>query len=426
MPHPPRTSGDPSVVVVGAGPAGLGVALAADCHALGDRLEVIDPSGRWLSAWDRRFAAQAIPHLRSPAVHHPHPDPFALLAHCEPDELVTSGNTRLPTSAGFRRFVTANIEAAALDDRVQPRALLSLSLTSEGRARLVLDDGSERSPDHVVVATNARRPLLPDVLHHLREHPRVAIGEAAHLDDTPVGGRVAILGGGLSAAHLAVGAAERGAEVHLLTRRRLTVRRFDTHPSWLGPSKRRPFEREPDPFLRRRAIDRARGGGTIPHRMRERLQAHIDAGAIVLHERATVVSAGTLGDRLCLHLRVPLQLEVDALWTATGGVIDVARDDHCRVLQDRFPTTIAGGLPDLTPDLRWPGTNVHLVGAVAGLQLGPTAGNLIGHRRAAQRLVAGWQGQDPERADRIATGAGACPRRHEPARITRRVLTGPG
>lgn len=426
MPERHPTADAPRVIVVGAGPAALAVALAADCHHLIDRLEVVDPSGRWLAAWDERFAAQGIAHLRSPAVHHPHPDPFALLASCEPDELVSSGNTRLPTSAGFRRFVTASIEAADLGDRVQPRALTSLALDSRGRARLTLDDGSQRCAEHVVVATNAREALLPAAVTHLRDHPRVAIGTAARIADTPVGGRVAVLGGGLSAAHLAVGAAERGAEVHLLTRRRLTVRRFDTHPSWLGPSKRRPFEREPDPFLRRRAIDRARGGGTIPHRMRARLQDHVDAGAITLHERATIVSADADTDRVCLQLRGSTRLDVDLLWTATGGAVDVTRDALCRRLQEQFPTTIADGLPELTADLRWPGTNVHLVGAVAGLTLGPTAGNLIGHRRAAQRLVAAWQGHDPAHADRITTGAGACPRRHRPACITRRVLTGAG
>jgi hypothetical protein len=417
---------DPTVVLVGAGPAALAVALTADCHDLADRLEAIDPSGRWLAAWDRRFAAQAIPHLRSPAVHHPHPDPFALLAQCEPEELVTSGNTRLPTSAGFRRFVDAQVEAADLDGRVHAGKLRALSLDPDGRARLVLDDGSQRCPDHVVLAANARHAVLPAVLEHLRDHPRVAVGEAARLADTPVGGRIAVLGGGLSAAHLAVGAAERGAEVHLLTRRRLTVRRFDTHPSWLGPSKRRPFEREPDPFLRRRAIDRARGGGTIPHRMRQRLQTHVDRGAIVLHERTTILAADADSRGVCVDLRGSGRLETDVLWTATGGAIDVARDDLCRTLQGRFPTTIAGGLPELTTDLRWPGTNVHLVGGVAGLRLGPTAGNLIGHRRAAQRLVAAWRALDPVRADRIATGAGACPHRYRPARVTQRVIATPG
>jgi cation diffusion facilitator CzcD-associated flavoprotein CzcO len=70
----------PQVLVVGAGPAALSLATALTCRRVPVELEVIDPSGTWMAAWNRRFAAQDIPHLRSPSVHHPHPDPFALLA----------------------------------------------------------------------------------------------------------------------------------------------------------------------------------------------------------------------------------------------------------------------------------------------------------------------------------------------------------
>jgi hypothetical protein len=95
----------PSVLLVGAGPAALAQALAFRCHGVADDLAVLDPSGRWFAAWDDRFRRQDIPHLRSPAVHHPHPDPFALLGAGGAEGLVPSGGTKLPTTARFARFV---------------------------------------------------------------------------------------------------------------------------------------------------------------------------------------------------------------------------------------------------------------------------------------------------------------------------------
>ncbi|MFA9432119.1 FAD-dependent oxidoreductase [Egicoccus sp. AB-alg2] len=404
------------ILLVGAGPAALAAAVALRCHDLDGDLEVVDPSGAWLTAWRRRFAQQDIPHLRSPAVHHPHPDPFALLGHEGGDGLVPSGGTKLPTTDRFERFVDHLVEEAGLRDRVVPTAARALTLDATGRATVHLADGTSRRPDHVVLCTNARRPVVPGALRALDGSDLVEHGEWADVRSVTPGERLVVIGGGLSAAHLALGAARRGATVVLLARRRLRVRRFDTHPSWLGPKKRRPFEAEPDPRRRRTIIDHARGGGSVPPRIRRDLQACVEAGSIDLRERAGVLRAETTGDRLVLHLEDGDRLRADRIWSATGGSVDVAADALCRELLTRCPVPLAGGLPDLPPDLRWPGTNVHLTGFATGLRLGPTAGNLVGHRRAALRLVASLRGTDPDLDDRIRAGAGACPGRRPVAR----------
>jgi glycine/D-amino acid oxidase-like deaminating enzyme len=399
---------DPSVLIVGAGPAGLACAVSLRCHGLGDGLAVLDPSGRWLATWHERFRRQDIPHLRSPAVHHPHPDPFALLGAGGTDGLVQSGGTKLPTTARFAAFVEHLVERADLRGTVHPAAARSLRL-EDGRAVVTTTDGTTSRPDRVVLATNRRTPVVPAALLALDGDPRLVPSDHADVRRTPDHGRVVVVGGGLSAAHLAIGAARRGADVTLLARRRLSVRRFDVHPSWLGPKKRRPFEAEPDPERRRTAIDRARGGGSVPHRARRELETCVEAGGLELRERCELVDVRTAGDALRLRCSDGEALDADEVWLATGGHVDVRDDPLCRALLAAHPTPIAGGLPELGADLRWPGTNVHLTGFAAALRLGPTAGNLVGHRRAALRIVAGIRGQDPDRADRVATGAGACP-----------------
>lgn len=413
---------DARVLVVGAGPAGLAVATALTCHGLGDEVEVVDPAGRWLDAWQRRFAAQDIPHLRSPAVHHPHPDPFALLGRCGPDDLVRSGGTSLPTRAAFTRFCDDLIHQQHLTDRVTPTAARSLTVTDDGRPVVQLEDGTRRRPDRLVLAGNPRRPLVPTALQHLSAQgdPRVVLGDDAHVDATPPGGHVLVIGGGLSAGHLALGAIARGAHVTLLTRRRLTVRRFDTHPTWLGPKQRRPFEAEADPGVRRRLIDQARGGGTVPHRIRRRLDDAAEAGTLDLRERTHLVAAEADDRGLCLRTDDGHARHVDQVWVATGGAVEVDDDPLCRALLAARPAPRHRGLVDLDLDLAWPGTRVHLVGA-ASLVLGPTAGNLVGQRRGASRVTAAVRGADPVRADRLATGAGACPA--SPVRGVPEVMT---
>ena len=403
----PRPTG--GTVIVGAGPAALAVATMIRCHDLGP-VEIIDPSGRWLTAWHHRFAAQSIAHLRSPAVHHPHPDPFALLSTAGTGDLVRSGQANLPTTDAFARFTRDLVAAADLTDAITASSVAAIDVLADGTAMLRIADGTLRRPDRVVLATNRRAPSpLPALDERADAHPAVRQGDRCDVRRAPEGGHVVVIGGGLSAAHLCVGAASRGARVTLVARSRLRVRRYDTHPTWLGPRKLRPFRSEADPVVRHRMLTEARGGGTMPHRNRVALQHLEDTGQLRLRERCELTGVDTAGEALLLCLDDREVLLADELWCATGGQADVTADPLLAELLHRRPTAVAGGLPDLDDALTWPGTNVHLTGAAAGLVLGPTAGNLIGHRRAAQRITAALRGLDPERADRIATGSGACP-----------------
>ena len=73
------------LAIIGAGPHALTLVthLLQKKKSMRGRFLVFDSSGTWMSKWNRQFAALEIPHLRSPAVHQPDPDPHALRTFAE-------------------------------------------------------------------------------------------------------------------------------------------------------------------------------------------------------------------------------------------------------------------------------------------------------------------------------------------------------
>ncbi|UWU47461.1 L-lysine 6-monooxygenase (NADPH-requiring) [Limnospira platensis C1] len=73
------------LAIVGAGPQALTLVthILQKRQKFRNRFMVLDPSGTWLEQWRHQFKAQEIPHLRSPAVHHPDPDPYSLRRFAE-------------------------------------------------------------------------------------------------------------------------------------------------------------------------------------------------------------------------------------------------------------------------------------------------------------------------------------------------------
>ena len=74
-------------------------------------------------------------------------------------------------------------------------------------------------------------------------------------------------------------------------------------------------------------------------------------------------------------------------WQPTSwSAFDASADPVLAAIGHQHPSACHGGLPGW-PDLRWPGTGVHLMGAYAGLLVGPIPRNLAGARHAAPRIA---------------------------------------
>lgn len=404
------------IAIIGAGPQALTLVthLLQKNKKMRDRLntgfspgfQVFDPSGTWLARWHRQFAAQEIPHLRSPAVHHPDCNPHTLLSFAEKrqDELYDPYNR--PGTKLFQDFCETVIDRWHLRDRVTKAQVVGITPDKE-RFCLTLANGQSAIARRVVMATGTATANMPDWTtqtthyppeqHPPERHPpeRLCHAQAVHLPDLPTlaGETVLIIGGGLTSAHLAKGALKRGAKVLLLSRRPFQEKIFDAEPGWLGPKYLKGFEAETDWQKRWQMIQQARNGGSFTPETLTQLRKFSREGRVVLYERCEITSAAWQGTHWQVQCNNPVAHDcfehqpIDRIWLATGTQLDITSQPILEKVLAQYPTEIINGLPVLDEHLRWPGCNLFLMGPWAALQVGPVARNLFGAKLACDRIV---------------------------------------
>jgi len=387
------------LVVAGAGPQ----ALSLCCQLLQKRprwrhrLRVLDPAGRWLSRWERQMQQFEIALLRSPSPHHPHPNPNALRSYAQLNQRSgqLEGPYGQPQTGLFNSFCQQVVEDFGLTSAVEPLALETISVASDAREPLQLSfsDGTQQKARHLVIATGPTAPVLPSWLSELplRTIPRIALQHsqdvdlraAGHLQDQTI----LIVGGGLTSAHLSLGAIKRGAKVELLLRRELRSKVFDADPGWLGPKYLNDFHRQTCWRHRFQSIQSARNGGSITPALVYAMRQEENRGRLRLHEHCQVQQAQWCKDHWVVTMQPDgSECHADRIWLATGHQGGVTHNPLTAQLQAQRPIELIDDWPVLAEDLRWPATTVHLMGALASLQIGPAARNLFGGREAARRI----------------------------------------
>ena len=390
-----RYETDTDVCILGAGPHGLAAAVHLRKADPDLRITVLDPSGEWLSGWNKQFAQAEIEMLRSPVVHHPGPDAYALSDYIDDHDLPRTGfKYDLPTRDAFDQFCRSLIEDAALDP---PVASAAHAIVSRGNELTIEAKEATLSARHLVVATNSHRRKIPDWAWPLVGHQPGLVKHGNDVDLPSLldlaGERIAVVGAGLTAAHLALGAASRGASVQLLFRGPLNVRAFDTAPGWLGPRYLAGFDAEPNPTRRLAIAQRVLSGGSIPDWMFTRLTEFDGAGHITLRESTEVQRCEPPTGTGCeLHLSDGHAVGVDRVWLATGTQ---ANPHALRCLRPLLADVgDVHGYPLLNEQLRLGPHRAFMMGRSAMLMLGPAAGNLWGAQRAAHRITLAITGVD--------------------------------
>jgi len=390
------------IAIVGAGPHALALVthLLQKKKSMRGRFLVFDPSATWMSQWNHQFAALEIPHLRSPAVHQPDPDPHALrtFAESRPNELFPPYD--LPGTRLFQDFCQEVIRRSSLQTCVYPAFVVRIEpLKNHRRPRfcLELSNGQTIVARRVVIANGGGRPHIPEWVGQIQtNYPPERLLHSHQIDMRSLklhGERVLIIGGGLTSGHLAVGAIQRGAQVLLMSRRTVKEKLFDADPGWLGPKYLKGFWAEPDWSVRSSMIQQARNGGSMTPAMLTQLRRNKRDGRVVFYEQCQVSQAKWSGDSWqvccdnpaihdCIH-----DQNIDRIWLATGSQLDATNNSLLKDVLDAYPTDIVNGLPVVDEYLRWHGCELFVMGGLAALRVGPTARNLSGARMASDRIV---------------------------------------
>jgi lysine/ornithine N-monooxygenase len=366
---------------------------------MGNRLVVLDPAGDWLRQWQHQFAAYEIPHLRSPAVHHPDPNPYALRRFAEARYQELFPPYDLPGTQLFQDFCQDVIRRWALQGRVIPARVQQIEPFYSHRPwfRLSLADGQVLIAKRVVLAIAGGKPQIPAWAQTIPlTYPSDRLLHSQQIDLRRLqlaGERVLIVGSGLTSGHLALGAINRGATVIMMARRTFYEKLFDAEPGWLGPKYLKGFHAEPDWENRWRMIQAARNGGSLTPAILSQLRRLERVGKLSFYEQCEVHSAEWKEDAwkiTCTRTNIYdelAHLPVDRIWLATGSTIDVQNWSILAEVRDRYPLPIVKGLPVLDEHLRWAGCNLFVMGGASALQLGPVARNLFGGKLASERIV---------------------------------------
>lgn len=407
-------------LIVGGGVHGTVVAsaLVAVGNARIEKLLIVDPEPRPLEAWNRRVAQCGMRFLRSPAAHGVLPDFTAMLRWADSHEFDRADHTIAPYARPsvelFYAHTKAALEASGIASRYQQDAIVGLepgthswvaktSANDSLQARnvvLALGRGTANSSLRVPSWARDSSSSLP--IYHVfdRSFSRKLLAEKKN----PV-----VIGGGVSAAHLALSLSAANTAVTLIARAPLREEQFDSDPCYIGPKCYERYLSIDDPEERRSVIRRVRNPGSIPPDLMRELEAAVKRGSIrLVYDEVTAVRAGERG--LSTLIGRVSHYESDACVLATGfrtvtpgahllrevernaTVWDAAVRDSPGAEAPVGLRRDSAGRPIPAETLEW-APQLFLTGILAEQELGPTAPNIIGAHNAAKRIVSSIHGR---------------------------------
>ena len=381
-------------LIIGGGPHGVHLAarLVGEVGLDAARLGILDPGTRLLDRWRTFTAATGMSHLRSPGVHHLDLGPFSLMRF--------AGNRRVrPTGLlrGHYDRPSLDLFNAHCDHVIERFGLTGLHLRGQAErlepggdgVQVTTCDGTSIEAGRVVLAIGAGgEPEWPPWAPRDEQRIQHIFDCGTNRPHAEQGGdeRFLVLGGGISAAQLALRLAAEGRSVDLVSRHPLRVHHFDSDPGWLGPKLMPVFRRERNPDRRRRLIHQARHRGSVTPEVRHAMRVAGASGRLNIRQDA-VAGLQVQGGGLQLELASGKGIEGTHLFLATGFA---ARRPGGRMLdrliEDFDLPCAACGFPVVDVWLRWH-PRVHVSGPLAELELGPVSRNIAGARRAGDRLV---------------------------------------
>lgn len=358
-----------------------------------DRVAILDPHPTLLARWSRLTEAVEMDYLRSPNVHHIGltPDDLDRFARSPQGSYLRSYRDpyHRPAYLLFQAHAMHVVHTYRLDSCLRQGQAHKLIRLRTGW-RVETDQGAleARCVLLAIGRTEAAWPAWARSLQAQGANVHHCFDPTFHRNTLQTWQRVLVVGGGITAAQIALALAQRRpGTVTLLSRHPLRRAHFDSPSCWNGPKCMTKFTHTRDYRKRRALIQDARHRGTMPHDVGRSLDECLASGAMNLVINEAVAAQCEADGTIVLRLERDTTLWGDCLVLATGfertrpggGWLEQAIVTH------DLPTAPCG-YPIVDSTLCWtPG--LYTCGPLAELELGPVAPNISGARRAAERLL---------------------------------------
>ncbi|GAB5520886.1 MAG: FAD/NAD(P)-binding protein [Rhodothermales bacterium] len=358
------------------------------------RLRVVDPHPSPLYLWLKRTAAVGMRFLRSSLVHHLDVHPFSLKHFASSAPVAPRARFAYPYKRPALSLSNAHcqrvVEAFALGSLRMNATVERLRLKADG-SYLAETDAGVLAARRVVLAVGSGALHVPAWAKPSEVTPHVthAFDPSFHPEQIALNERVVVVGGGISAAQVAMAcSAKTATPVVLIQRHEPRIHQLDSDPGWMGPRHLRRFHQTACYQKRRAMIDTARYRGSMPPQVYRALRRTLRSGCVEV-EQDTITSARRMPNGALLLLGASGQTRTaDRVVLATGFSAGAPGGSWLTHLADDLGLPCAPcGFPVVSPDLAWR-AGLHVTGALAELEVGPVARNIVGARLAADRLAA--------------------------------------
>ncbi|WP_408007827.1 FAD/NAD(P)-binding protein [Pseudalkalibacillus sp. A8] len=356
------------------------------------RLQIIDPSPVPMNRWRQLTSRIGMDYLRSPVVHHVDTHPSSLERYAKRLNFNNAfyGYYQKPNLALF------NHHCHHVFNEIQLRKTWKIGYVNgleykDNHWTVRTSDGDSVSSKKIVLAMGVNdQPSYPEWAKELNKRfPE----KVFHIFDKPLPSMenetlpVVIIGGGITAAHLANKICE-DAPVIQVKRHPYRVHEFDSDPGWMGPKNMREFYMVKDFDERREIITQARHKGSITQHLFHK-QKHLERRGQLKTITGEVMNCA-IDDhsRFLLQIKNGDQLKASNIILATGveGTLP-GKEWLGKTIEKHGLKCSKCGFPIVSPELEW-GKGIHVTGALAELEIGPVSRNISGARRIAERLAA--------------------------------------
>ena len=370
-------------VIIGAGPSGchLAISLLHNDLAKPHEIVLVDPNPP-MNCWRKRARNCGMRYLRSTCVHH--------------IGVSTSGLVRFQKRScvqekawkGKFRSPSLNLFDAHCEELLQKYQIRACWRTGKVQRvvpqkqgfKLQTTGGSFTGESVVLALGPSLEPTLPDWLDAARSSSQFLLDHNFDPDEIPANSRLAVIGGGMTAAQAALKLSARH-RVKLLTRTQIKYSEFDSPSAWMAPVG--PQFLRKNPADRLQVIEKVRRPGTVNTEVRSRLREAINKG-LIDHRVLVAPRCRIRGGRLLLS---------DGRWNTTVDSVLLGMGFQAilhplkQTIANEFQAPLVSRCyPLLDTHLQWL-PNLYVVGCGAETQIGPMATNLLGARVAASRIL---------------------------------------